>query len=211
MSDRIHVVPDTMQGVMRMAFGMKRAFERAEAEGNEIAPLMELIDDPEALAAEARGYCLTRLRESNLMHPIIFLMSRGCAQVAMLQHIPDELHRRAALVAPLRVLIATSAVAAYWLAGEIWFATGSPDAAVNALMPREREHKREGVIIISASRTNYRARIFETVRDGNGVVSDLVDVGPGEFMAGVNLIYQNWFDGADDLRASALASLARQL
>ena len=205
----IHVAPNTLDGLIKAAHAIKRAFDEAEAGRRDLHALGHLIAHPDALAAEARRHCLASLRDTGELHPRMTFFSRQDIQVLVFEGLPPDFQGQVGLTAALRVMVATSAVEAYWFACETWVAASSPDDAVTALPPREREDKRERLILVSATLSSYRVESFDLVRDSRGKPRDLLRVTrPARYWDAP--VVANLFAGREETRARAHALMTKE-
>lgn len=203
----ITLVPAQFDAINKMAMSMKEAFDAADRESEDNPGLTELIE-PDRLMSHAAEHCLERMQTRGTFHPMMALLSRRCLQVMLLAgEVPQDPVEQIMVATALRVLIAVSSIEAYWLASEVWLAEPSNDPAVQRLQPRQREDKREGLAIVTATPAIYRVRIFETVRAEDGKASDLREMdGTPRFG---NPVLQDLFQGRDELREKARAKMSR--
>lgn len=203
---RVTLVQPTLDAINKMAFAMKKAFDSADREDEDNPVLVELVE-PDRLTKHAADHCLERMRAHGTFHPMMAFLSRRCLQVMMLADgVPQDPVQQILVSTALRLLIATTSIEAYWLASEVWLANPSDDPAVQRLQPRQREDKREGLAIITATPAVYRVRMFETERAANGNATNLREMpGASRFS---NPLMRNLFAGRDKMRHEILAKMA---
>jgi hypothetical protein len=204
---RVTVIPATFGAINKMAFSMKQVFDAADREGEDNPRLADLVEQ-DRLTKHAADHCLERMQAHGAFYPMMALISRRCLQVVMLAGgVPQDPVEQITIATALRVLIAVSSIEAYWLASEVWLAEPSNDPAVRRLQPRQREDKREGLALVTATPASYRIRMFATERAPDGKASDLREMRGAPQMS--NPLMQNLFAGRDKLRGEALRKMAR--
>lgn len=206
---RVKIVPTTFKAVSAMAMQMKTAIDAADREGEDIPDLVHLIDGPAGtLVQHACSFCLSQMQTRGQFAPMMTLLSRRALQIIALKDgVPQERIEQIMISSVLRTLIAVTSIGAYWLASEAWFATQSADAGVRKLQPREREDKREGMMIVAATASTYDVRLFETIRAADGKASDLRALSGRHEMD--NPLLMDLFKGRDKIRAAARAMMSR--
>jgi hypothetical protein len=208
----VTVVNATFDAVNAMSFKMKQKFDAADLTGEDSPFLVRLIDDPRELLKHTADFCLDRMRKAGLFHPMMVFLSRRVIQTISLQGgMPESPIERIMISTALRVMIATSSVGAYWIASEMWITTQSRDPSVRRLQPRQREDKREGVLVVSASASAYSVHAFETIRGVDGKVVDLreMDVAPGAMRLD-NPILENLFHNRHLIQAEAARMVSKR-
>lgn len=209
----VSVIPPTFDAINKMAIEMKRNFDAAEKTGEDVPSLVRLIEDPDHLIKHSSDFCVTQMRAGGQFHPMMTFLSPRLIQVMAFDGgVPQQPVQQMMISTALRMLIAVSSVGAYWMASEIWLATQSDDPSVRRLQARQREDKREGVLVIAASASSYAVHAFETIRDKDGKTADLRNmyVPPGSMRFEKNPMLLNLFEGREKLRGAALEMLSKR-
>jgi hypothetical protein len=175
---------------------------KAAVEGLADQPaLVAQINDPNRLRQDAVKHLLSILQSNGSFHPCLIVSTRKAVGVMLFERMPDGRKEQAQLAIAIKAMLAMCPAEAYWLASEAWAATVHPsmDKAIQDLEPRQREDKREGVVLVTATRTatrnSYRLEWLATERGEDGQVTDLAE--PGEFGAMFkcpNPVMDNLFD-----------------
>jgi hypothetical protein len=165
--------PKIFDSVVRMSFAIKQSLWEGE-DGPEVPALIRQIEDPAHMRAGAIEWVRGMLIEHGEARPRLVVFSRHKMALTIFQQAPETRGEQAELAASIAVMLRTSPAEAYWMSWEAWAARGSKDPAVNARRVADREDRREGVMMISASaRGGHLCQWLDTIRDDTGKVSDL--------------------------------------
>lgn len=202
---------ETLAGLAKVAVRMKRQLDDADRDGEDDPMLSRLIADPDELKKHAADYCISQMRERGQLSLMLAIMSPRCLQVTLFgDGMPQERKAQIAVAGTFAVTIALSSVGAYWLATEVWMAAKSKDKTVNRLQPSEREDKREGLMLVTATERSFEVSMYETIRSADGKAEDLrvIDVAPKTMQFG-NPVLENLFEHRTRIRGAALKKMSK--
>lgn len=208
--------PGNGPAMIRLCFEIKRSFETAERQATAHPDVAMLIDHPRMLSDHAMVQCLNVMRKLGEMRPTICLLSRYTGAIILLENIPGTFEEEVGMSVPLRVLLATAPIEAYWLAAEMWAADCPDDLpeATRALQVRDRPDRREGLLINTATRAVFLPRYFDVERRANGKPHNELVEQMDFFRDGAttmqNLVFRNLFEGADKITENAVEMLRSQ-
>jgi hypothetical protein len=162
--------------LIKRGFKIHQAFVASANDPHPNPATDRLIDDPDALAADAVGYAHHFMTGGmGRAPPAIKLIGRSGLQQNILMYTMPEDQQQMEVVAMISGLMKVSPIDACWVVSEAWVALvdETTDPKLRDLPPSQRRDRDEALLVAISSRAWHEIRTYKIERDAGGRVKHL--------------------------------------